>query len=253
LPCCTPADTGEDDVPGIAAPLVAGDSPIAFSPSYTPNNSSADAMFSALAKPGNNSASTTNVTVGDGVNDDVGVAAGAVVATVTTDADDDDEPCPPLKPPATDDDDDDNDDLLKTITLVPCATTPTCDNEEDEDLPALVPGNLLGVDDDDDDDDDDDEDDEEEEEEEDANEEVLAVGEVDDGVLATSSTANSNNNNNLPFCHPLLPTHDDPLVLRNQLCAAAAVVNVSKPSDGDTFAKGTTNHTRSYTSQKRSY
>jgi hypothetical protein len=77
---------------------------------------------------------------------------------------------------------------------------------------------------------------------------VQAVGEVveDNCLLATTSSANTNNN--LPACHLLLPTHDDPLVMRNQLCAAAAVANVSKPTDGDTFAKGTTNHTHSYTS-----
>jgi hypothetical protein len=72
-------------------------------------------------------------------------------------------------------------------------------------------------------------------------------------LLATRTSSANTNNNNLPGCSPLLPTHDDPLVMRNQLCATAAVVNVSKPTDGDTFAKGTTNHTHSYTSQKRSF
>jgi hypothetical protein len=239
-----PVVTPADDVPGIAAPL-ASDSPIAFSPDFAPNDSSADGMFSALAMPGeNNSSSATDVPVGDEkVGDDCVAAGDIVVATVTADAgdeDDDDEPCPPLKPRATDDDDDDDDeyvdDLAQTITLVRAPRTSGDDDDDDEAMPPLMPGHLLGVDDDDDDDDDG------------ANEE----DEGNDVVLATSSNTNQINNNNVPLLrYPSLSAHDDPLVMRNQLSVAAAVANVSDPTDGDTFAKGTTNHTRSYTSRKK--
>jgi hypothetical protein len=41
--------------------------------------------------------------------------------------------------------------------------------------------------------------------------------------------------------------------MRNQLCVATAVANISEPTDGDTFAKGTTNHTCSYTNQKKNF
>jgi hypothetical protein len=112
------------------------------------------------------------------------------------------------------------------------SNAPTCGDEEDEDPPQLERGNLgddnhddLAVND----------------------EAQQAVDEVDECVLVTTSSANSNNAN-LPGCCPSPPSHDDPLVMRNQLSATAAVVNVSEPTEGDTFAKGTTNHTCSYTS-----
>jgi hypothetical protein len=114
------------------------------------------------------------------------------------------------------------------------SNAPTCGDEEDEDPPQLERGNLG----------DDDHDDLA------VNDEAQAVDEVDECVLVTTSSANSNNAN-LPGCCPSPPSHDDPLVMRNQLSATTTAVDVSDPTEGDTFAKGTTNHTCSYTSWKK--